>query len=99
MADERNVLRHLPIWASHWLGYRESAPPKRSFLVICVSAFLGSFSGLLILLSLFTYASYFVDRGVPSLIASYVRCSSARSLAKDPSSLLFPRKRTLECVI
>ncbi|MCJ1443262.1 MAG: hypothetical protein MMC23_003760 [Stictis urceolatum] len=65
------LLSRLPLWASRWLGYRATPPPKLPPYLIWIWAFIGAFAGLSVLQSIFTYSSYFTSRHVPGLIASY----------------------------
>ena len=61
-----------PWWTSRWLGYRASPPPKLPKPLIWFWTFIGAFSGLTVIQSLFNYSDYFIRRGVPGIIASYV---------------------------
>ena len=65
-------LARLPIWIRHWLGYRSSPPVKPPEYIVYFWSFVGSFCGLSILQAVFGQAQYFIDRHVPSIIASYV---------------------------
>ena len=65
-------LARYPPWLTRWIGYRATIPPKRPDYIIWFWSFIGAFSGLCILQAVFGHAGYFVDRGVPSMIASYV---------------------------
>jgi hypothetical protein len=69
-------LSRLPRWLSRWLGYRDappSAPPP--VYVLYLWPFIGAFCGLSLLQAVFGHARYFINRGVPSIIASYVSVS------------------------
>lgn len=72
MMPARNLLSRLPLWLSRWLGYRQTPPPKQPPYVIWAWSFVGAFCGLSVLQAIFEFAPYFVDRQVPSIIASYV---------------------------
>jgi hypothetical protein len=64
-------LTSLPTWCSHWLGYRTNPvkpPPK---YIVHIWSFIGAFCGLSILQALFSYSEYFIERGVPIIVASY----------------------------
>ncbi|KAJ7607947.1 HPP family-domain-containing protein [Roridomyces roridus] len=65
------VLSRLPTWISHWLGYRAAPPPKRPDYIVWLWSFIGAFGGLSILQAVFGHAHYFIERNVPSIIASY----------------------------
>ncbi|KAL5495780.1 hypothetical protein ACEPAI_1244 [Sanghuangporus weigelae] len=69
MAQARLAL--LPSWLSHWLGYRSTPPPVRPNYIIWFWSFIGAFGGLSILQAIFGHAHYFIERNVPSIIASY----------------------------
>ncbi|KAI0441677.1 HPP-domain-containing protein [Xylaria telfairii] len=60
-------------WITRWLGIRDASsaknPPKA--YVPYIWAFIGAFSGLAVLQAIFGQAGYFIQRGVPPLIASY----------------------------
>lgn len=78
-----NVLGYLPRPISHFLGYRTATiddsstswarlptkPPPQ--YVVWISSFLGAFCGLSVVQAIFSRAPYFVERGVPPIIASY----------------------------
>ncbi|EJD04511.1 uncharacterized protein FOMMEDRAFT_155653 [Fomitiporia mediterranea MF3/22] len=64
-------LARLPPWLSYWLGYRASPPPKRPNYIIWLWSFIGAFGGLSILQAVFGHTHYFIERNVPSIIASY----------------------------
>jgi hypothetical protein len=68
----RPILASLPDWCSHWLGYRtDPVKPPPKYLVYFWS-FIGAFCGLSVLTALFSYSEYFLSRGVPIIVASYV---------------------------
>lgn len=71
MTAKPNRLSHLPTFISHWLGYRAGPPVKRPNYVVWFWSFVGAFGGLSILQAVFGHAQYFINRKVPSIIASY----------------------------
>lgn len=75
----RHRLAAWPAWASRWLGYRATPPPKLSKPLIWFWTFIGAFSGLSVLQALFNYSHYFIGRGVPVIIASYVSTSVTKA--------------------
>ncbi|KAJ3997500.1 HPP family-domain-containing protein [Lentinula boryana] len=64
-------LARLPRWISHWLGYRAGPVPKQPDYIIWIWSFIGAFGGLSILQAIFGHSHYFLQRDVPSIIASY----------------------------
>ncbi|TFK62781.1 hypothetical protein BDN72DRAFT_889942 [Pluteus cervinus] len=64
-------LSTLPPWISHWLGYRSSPPSKRPDYVVWIWSFIGAFCGISVIQAVFSQAQYFIERGVPSIVASY----------------------------
>ncbi|KAI0190979.1 HPP family-domain-containing protein [Xylaria flabelliformis] len=81
-------------WITRWLGFRDSPTvntnnPDRVY-VPYVWAFIGAFSGLIILQAIFGQASYFIERGVPPLVASY-GASAVLCFAVIESPLAQPR--------
>ena len=73
----RNLLSRLPLWISHWLGYRKSlplAPPAPIFIYFW--SFIGAFIGISIIQAIFEQSSYFQARHVPTIVASYVRSTT-----------------------
>lgn len=67
---------NIPPAVTRWFGVRSQPPPPKPLWVSLLWAFIGAFCGLSLLQAVFGHASYFVDRGVPQLVASYVssRC-------------------------
>ncbi|KAF8172651.1 HPP family-domain-containing protein [Pholiota molesta] len=61
----------LPPFLSRLLGYRSSPPPKRPDYIIYLWSFIGAFGGISLLQAVFGQAHYFIERGVPTVIASY----------------------------
>ncbi|KAL8910638.1 MAG: hypothetical protein Q9171_004093 [Xanthocarpia ochracea] len=78
---DRHILARIPPWISHWLGYRPHHPPPEPPYAIYLWSFIGAFCGLSALQAIFGQISYFIDRGVPPILASYgasaVLCYSA----------------------
>lgn len=68
----RNSQSKLPPEITHWFGVRNQPPPAKPLWISLIWAFVGAFCGLSLLQAVFGHASYFVDRGVPQLVASYV---------------------------
>ena len=66
-------LAHLPRWLSRWFGYRDFPTPQLRRYELCFWSFVGAFCGIALIQAVFGHASYFVRRGVPPVIASYVR--------------------------
>ncbi|KAL8681919.1 MAG: hypothetical protein Q9186_002005 [Xanthomendoza sp. 1 TL-2023] len=64
-------LSRLPTPLAHFLGHRSSPPPPERSYIIYIWSFIGSFAGLSILQALFGQASYFIERKVPPVLASY----------------------------
>ncbi|KAJ3501647.1 hypothetical protein NMY22_g18852 [Coprinellus aureogranulatus] len=86
MYHEKNILRHLPTWASRWLGYRPphapTLPPPQgqpipvgakppSQPVVWIWSWIGAFCGISVIQAVFGHAQYFVDRGVTPIVPSY----------------------------
>ncbi|OQE46895.1 hypothetical protein PENCOP_c001G05609 [Penicillium coprophilum] len=71
MISEKEFLARLPRSISHWLGYRESAPKPPSKYLVHFWSFVAAFCGLCVVQAIFNYSSYFIERGVPGIIASY----------------------------
>ncbi|RDB27131.1 hypothetical protein Hypma_004572 [Hypsizygus marmoreus] len=68
---QQYYLAEWPAWASRWLGYRATPPPKRPEYIIWLWSFIGAFCGISLIQAVFEQAQYFIDRGVPPIIASY----------------------------
>ena len=80
-----NRLARLPPYVSRWLGYRSGPLPKRADYIVYLWSFIGAFAGISVIQAVFEQAHYFVERNVPSIIASYVsRCSFALRGPRDP---------------
>ncbi|KAF8056532.1 HPP family-domain-containing protein [Lyophyllum atratum] len=60
-----------PSWLSRWLGYRATEPPKKPQYIIWFWSFIGAFCGISLIQAVFGQVSYFIRRGVPSIVASY----------------------------
>ncbi|KAJ7453263.1 HPP family protein [Mycena galericulata] len=71
MTSYRSPLARLPHWISRWFGYRSTPPPKQPDYIMWFWAFIGAFLGLSVLQAVFGYPQYFLQRHVPSIIASY----------------------------
>lgn len=71
----KNYQTKLPPTISHWFGVRTQPPPAKPLWVSLLWAFVGAFCGLSLLQAVFGHAAYFIDRGVPQLVASYVSCT------------------------
>ena len=69
-----NVFEGWPAWLSRWFGYRgpTAAPPTKTNYVVWIWSFIGAFGGLSVLQAIFINSEYFLQRRVPSIIASYV---------------------------
>jgi hypothetical protein len=65
-------LSRLPSFISHWLGHRSTPVHKHPDYVIYFWSFVGSFLGISLIQAVFGQAHYFIERGVPSIVASYV---------------------------
>ena len=72
-------LARWPTWASRWLGYRPTPPPKHPDYLVWAWSFIGAFCGISVLQAVFGHAEYFIGRKVPSIVASYVRLSHTSS--------------------
>ena len=61
-----------PPWISHWLGYRAlpPAPPKQ--YIVWFWSFFAAFCGISVIQLVFGKSHYFIERNVPSIVASYV---------------------------
>ncbi|EGN93074.1 hypothetical protein SERLA73DRAFT_146259 [Serpula lacrymans var. lacrymans S7.3] len=64
-------LARWPSWASRWLGYRSSPPPVHSKYIVWMWTLIGAFCGISVIQAVFSNANYFLERGVPSIVASY----------------------------
>ena len=84
----RHILARIPLWISHWLGYRPHHPPAEPPYAIYLWSFIGAFCGLSALQAIFGQISYFIDQGVPPILASYV-CYSPLALLHLFSHLVF----------
>ncbi|THU94462.1 HPP family protein [Dendrothele bispora CBS 962.96] len=65
------LLARFPPAFSRWLGYRSSPLPKRSDYLIYFWTWIGAFCGISVIQAVFGQAQYFIERGVPSIVASY----------------------------
>jgi len=66
-----NRLARLPPSISRWLGYRNGPPAKRPDYIVYLWSFIGAFCGISVIQAVFEQAHYFVERGVPTIVASY----------------------------
>ncbi|KAI9037332.1 HPP family protein [Aspergillus affinis] len=87
-------LSRLPSWLSRWLGYRSITPKPLPPYLTWLWSFIAAFCGLSVILALFNYSQYFLDRGVPTIIASFgasaVLCFGViDSPLAQPRSLIF----------
>ncbi|KAF9486130.1 HPP-domain-containing protein [Pholiota conissans] len=64
-------LSRLPPQLSRWLGYRSGPVPKRPDYIVYLWSFIGAFGGIALIQAVFGQAQYFIERGVPSIVASY----------------------------
>ncbi|KAF9267927.1 HPP-domain-containing protein [Marasmius fiardii PR-910] len=64
-------LSRVPTPISHFLGYRSSPPKKVQDPLVWLWSFIGAFCGIALLQAVFGQAHYFIERGVPSIVASY----------------------------
>ncbi|KAF4616880.1 hypothetical protein D9613_008922 [Agrocybe pediades] len=64
-------LSRLPTWISHWLGYRTKHQTKLPNYRIWMWSWIASFCGISLIQAVFGQAHYFIERGVPSIVASY----------------------------
>ncbi|KAG0159652.1 HPP family protein [Penicillium digitatum] len=71
MISEKEFLARLPRSVSHWLGYRENAPKPPAKHLVHFWSFIAAFCGLCVIQGIFNYSSYFIERGVPGIIASF----------------------------
>ncbi|PPQ71933.1 hypothetical protein CVT24_007907, partial [Panaeolus cyanescens] len=70
-AHHPSRLSRLPTFISHWLGYRTHPLPPRPPHIVYLWSFIGSFVGLAVIQAVFGQAQYFIERGVPGIVASY----------------------------
>ncbi|KAF9528348.1 HPP family-domain-containing protein [Crepidotus variabilis] len=64
-------LSKFPPWFSRWFGFRHSTPPKFPDYIVWLWSFIGAFCGISVIQAVFEQASYFVNREVPPIVASY----------------------------
>ncbi|KIJ70017.1 hypothetical protein HYDPIDRAFT_73506, partial [Hydnomerulius pinastri MD-312] len=64
-------LSKAPPAISRWLGYRASPPKTLPEYGVWTWSFIAAFCGVSVLQAVFSRAHYFIERGVPSIIASY----------------------------
>jgi CBS-domain-containing membrane protein len=75
-------LARLPRWLSRWLGYRHIPPAQLVRYETCFWSFVAAFCGIALIQAVFGQATYFIRRGVPPIIASYVRTYQSWSVLK-----------------
>ena len=75
MSPASHRLARLPRWLSRWLGYRDIPPARLVRYETCFWSFVAAFCGIALIQAVFGQAGYFIRRGVPPIIASYVRTS------------------------
>lgn len=78
-----NRLSRLPTYISRWLGYRPTPPAKNPEYVVWLWSWIGAFCGISLIQAVFQQSHYFVERGVPSIVASYVRTNIRLPLASN----------------
>jgi len=66
-----NPLSRLPPWLSRWLGFRAQPQAPIPHYIVWLWSFIGSFCGISLIQAVFGQAHYFIERGVPSIVASY----------------------------
>lgn len=69
--SRRQLDSRLPPWATRWIGVRSQPPKPKPIYVPYLWAFIGAFCGLSLLQAIFGHTPYFIERGVPPVIASY----------------------------
>lgn len=66
---------------TRWVGVRKNSQEKKRkpkpVYISYIWTFVGAFGGLACLQAIFGHATYFIERGVPPLVASYVRLLSS----------------------
>lgn len=84
LLDMRNVqhtLAGLPPLLTRWIGYRARPPPKQPPYIIWIWSFIASFGAVAAVQAIYDNDHLFIRRGVPSIVASFVRAySTHRSL-------------------
>ncbi|KAJ7270521.1 HPP family-domain-containing protein [Mycena rebaudengoi] len=85
-------LARLPRWMSHWLGYRDPATPHVPLpdYVVWFWSVVGAFCGLSAIQAIFRQSQHFIQRNVPSILASY-GASAVLCYAAIESPLAQPR--------
>ncbi|KIK93496.1 hypothetical protein PAXRUDRAFT_828921 [Paxillus rubicundulus Ve08.2h10] len=69
--DRVQRLSRVPPAISRWLGYRISPPKPIPEYSVWTWTFVAAFCGVSVLQAVFSRAHYFIERGVPPIIASY----------------------------
>ncbi|KAH8434874.1 HPP family protein [Aspergillus melleus] len=75
---------------SRWLGYRSTTPKPLPPYATWFWSFIAAFCGLSVVQAVFNYSQYFLDRGVPGIIAS-CGASALLCFAAIDSPLAQPR--------
>ncbi|KAF9810168.1 hypothetical protein IEO21_07099 [Rhodonia placenta] len=94
MDSRPHRLARYPSWLTRWIGYRANTPPKRPDYIVWFWSFIGAFCGLSVLQAVFGHAHYFIERGTPSMVASFgasaVLCYGAiEAPLAQPRALVF----------
>jgi hypothetical protein len=66
------ALSHLPASFSRWFGHRSAPVPNHPKYIVWLWTFIGAFLCISLIQAVFGQAHYFIERGVPSIVASYV---------------------------
>jgi hypothetical protein len=70
--DRVQCLSRVPPAISRWLGYRASPPKPLPEYGVWTWTFVAAFCGVSVVQAVFSRAHYFIERGVPPIVASYV---------------------------
>ncbi|KAF8799410.1 hypothetical protein BYT27DRAFT_7149691 [Phlegmacium glaucopus] len=65
------TLSRLPSSFNRWFGHRSTPVPNQPNHIVWLWAFIGTFLGISLIQAVFGQAHYFIERGVPSIVASY----------------------------
>ncbi|KAF8845887.1 HPP family protein [Paxillus ammoniavirescens] len=69
--DRVQCLSRVPPAISRWLGYRASPPKPLPEYGVWTWTFAAAFCGVSVIQAVFSRAHYFIERGVPPIVASY----------------------------
>ncbi|KIJ20219.1 hypothetical protein PAXINDRAFT_108073 [Paxillus involutus ATCC 200175] len=69
--DRVQCLSRVPPAISRWLGYRASPPKPLPEYGVWTWTFVAAFCGVSVVQAVFSRAHYFIERGVPPIVASY----------------------------